>query len=290
MHYRSAYAPLSIRNKARHMLGAAVLSAATLCSAEALAEGEGWEPDTHRSGAGGEIYSWSSDLGLHSGFIGFANIGVTEEFYVDVFLPVALGVDTPGLVSERAGMGNPGAAFRYAPTNDIVRWWIGGGLAAPLNAVDDVDWQIETGFALSAMGGYQSYLWAPDSFPLFATGGADIRVHEYVSIQASLEPIVHIAVDDTRFRDAAELVLQNRVGAEFRHTETGLGGGLHFKPVWWATADGDNFQMSLEPHFAYTGETFFVRFGLLFALDRPLGPAFDDGKVFSQHAILGGSW
>jgi hypothetical protein len=265
-------------------------------SFDAYAQEDDWDPDTHRSGAGVELYPWSSDLGFHTAFIGFANIGVTEEFYIDVFLPFSAGIDGPGRNPERAGLGNPGAAFRYAPKMGIVRWWIGGGFAAPLASVDDADWNLENGFAAASMAFYQPYHWAEDFLPLYATGGADIRVHEYVSIQVSGEPIVLIEVDDTPIRDSVELVLQNRVGAEVRHPDTGLGGGLHFKVVYVPTEDdslygtADNFQASIEPHFAYTGESFFVRFGLLFALDRPLGPAFDDGRVFSQHAIIGGSW
>lgn len=276
-------------------LSACAAFSVALLTSDAMAQNDEWDPDTHRSGAGGEIYSWSSDLGLHSAFIGFANIGFgsDEQFFIDVWLPIAAGVDGPFPNPERAGMGNPGVAFRYAPTMGIVRWWIGGGLALPLNAVDDFDWQLETGFATSAMGFYDSYMYLPDSLPLFVTGGADIRVHEWVSVQIGGKAIIDIEVDDRGGRDGAELILQNRVGAEFRHTDTGLGGGLHFKPVLVPTERrffADNFQSSIEVHFAYTGEVFFVRFGALFALDRPLGPAFDDGRVFSQHAVLGGQW
>jgi hypothetical protein len=262
-------------------------------SAEAWAQRADWDPDTHRSGAGVELYPWASDLGFHTAFIGFANIEAVDTFFIDPSLPIAGAIASEPGEEARAGLGNPSVAFRYAPKHGMVRWWIGGGLAAPLNAVDEDDWNLAVFRASMAMGFYNHYLWAEDAFPTWFTWGVDIRPIDILSIQFSGEPIVYVDVDDGGVfgdNDDVELGLQNRFGVELRDPQTGVGGGAHFKFVYFPTVDGDNFQAALEPFFAYTGDVFFVRFGLLFALDEPLGPPFDDGKVFSQHATLGGSW
>jgi hypothetical protein len=273
---------------------AAAAALVSLGAASVAHAQDDWDPDTHRSGAGAELHEWGSDLGLHTGVVGFANIEAVDDFFIDVYLPFAFGID--GDDNARAGLGNPNVAFRYAPHMGIVRWWIGGGLGAPLNAVDDLDWQVETFAAAASMAAYNSYLWAADSFPVWLTWGVDIRVIDILSIQFSGEPILLVRVDDETFADDVELAIQNRIGAELRDDETGLGGGAHFKLVYVPTDEddvfyrADNAQVSLEPFFAWTGETFFVRFGLLFALDKPLGPPFKDNGVFAQHGTFGGSW
>lgn len=261
---------------------------------------ESWKPDTHRSGAGAEIFLWDTDaFGTNLPIIGFANIGFAEDLFIDVQVPFNTsfnGPDTFGLEeTTRAAIGNPAVAFRYAPTmgdDVVVRWFVGGGLVFPVGTInDDPDFLFALGSGFLTTTLYDGYLWALDALPMFATGGVDIRPVEWVSIQTELKIIPWIALDD---RNDSELYIQNRFGAEFRHPEIGIGGGLNFLLVADVTDDGlgrdDRAQVAMEPYFAYTNERFFTRLGLRQALDEPLGFAFDDGRVVSGHLTVGGSW
>jgi hypothetical protein len=260
---------------------------------EAQAQARDWKPDTHRSGAGAELYVWDQAFfGTNFPIIGFANIEAVETFFIDVYLPFTSA--TGGFPDDRAraGLGNPTVAFRYAPTHGIARWWIGGGIGAPLGAVDDDHWRLALGGAFITTALYDSHLWATDAVPGHVTGGVDVRAADFMSIQAEAKISPWIAIGR---REEIEVVLQNRFGLEFRHPRLGIGGGVHAKLVWFpreVPLVRDRAQLSLEPHFAYTNEVFFVRLGVLHALDGPLG-VFDDNEdfeVISGHLTLGGSW
>jgi len=268
----------------------------------AAQEGGDWKPDTHRSGAGAEIFVWDNDfVGTNFPIIGFANIGFLDEFFIDVQLPFNTSFDGPGIPERktRAAMGNPSVAFRYAPTHQgdavDVRWFVGGGLVLPVGSfTDDADYLFPLGTAFAATTFYDGYLWAVDAIPIYATGGVDIRITDWMSAQAEMKIVPWIPIDD---RNDAELFIQNRFGAEFRHPELGIGGGLDVLLVADLLDDSnllsgndDRAQVAMEPYFAYTNERFFLRLGLRQALDEPLGFAFDDGKVVSGHLTVGGSW
>jgi hypothetical protein len=266
------------------------------------AHAQEWEPDTHRSGAGADMTLWSAEfVGTITPVVGFGNFGVSENFYIDAYLPFAVWVDGPrfalggfgGGGENRATIGNPTIAFRYVDKAGIVRWFIGGGAGIPLTTVDDADMVFTDLSAIAAGAGYNAHYWLPDYLPLHATGGVDIRVVDPLSIQMAFEPMLFLELDAPG-GDAAEHAVQGRVGLEGR-ANNGIGGGFWLKSVWFVTdnASGtfrDNFQFALEPYFAYTGDAFFLRAGFLLALDEPYGFGFDTGGTFSGRLMLGGSW
>jgi hypothetical protein len=193
---------------------------------------------------------------------------------------------------EQAAIGNPSIQFRYAPKMGITRWWVGGGLGLPLAAIEpDRAWESALGAASASMAYYNLFLWTEEHMPIWATGGADIRVVDFMSVQVSGEPMVFINIDGGP--DGAEFALQTRGGVEFRHPRVGVGGGAHVKVFWNPTGDlvtpTDEAQFSVQPFFGYTGDVFFLRFGLLIAIDRPRSVA-DPNGVFSQELVLGGQW
>lgn len=276
---------------------AAALALATVTTGSVLAQRADWEPDTHRAGAGAEIYVWyasdflfGADFGTSVPVVGFVNIEATDDFFIDVYLPFASAV---GGDDTRVGLGNPTATFRYAPTHGVARWWLGGGISASMGAMDDRRWRDALSGAGVATALYDSHLWVVDAIPLHATGGVDIRVVDFMSLQAEAKVIPWLPIEDRR---RVELVLQNRLGVEFRHPTVGFGGGIHGKVVYIPTIEGgvfpvDRAQTALEPHFAYTHEFFFLRLGVVHALDAPLGILDDGGiDVISGHLTLGGSW
>ena len=151
-----------------------------LSSAEASAQGRDWVPDSHRSGAGLDAYfGYADDIAFVAPMVGFANIGVTEVFFIDVHLPWASAdLEAAGLTADPrfvAGLGHPGVTFRYAPRHGPIRWWIGGGLNAPMGRIEDNAWRGALGLASAATVVYDSQLWATGSLPVFLTWGIDGR-------------------------------------------------------------------------------------------------------------------
>lgn len=267
-------------------------------SSNAEAQRRDWDPDSHREGAGADIWLWALP---HADFLStapvfFLDVEPVDDFWIDVWMPwnMAVGDPYPG-DDIIGGVGNPSIQFRYGPKMGITRWWVGGGIGVPLAAIDDPnsEFHVANLYGAYSMGLYNSFLWF-DYLPLWATGGADIRVVDFMSVQISGEPMLFFDIDDD-YGDTVEFGLQTKAGVEFRDPGSGVGGGIHLKFFWLPTEgpDAGPFQASLHPFFAYTGDVFFLRFGLLFALDEPLGPFFDDDfgpHVFSQQLVLGGQW
>jgi hypothetical protein len=277
----------------RLALWVALVAALLAHSSNALAQKRDWDPDTHRQGAGADIWLWSLPDAefLSTAPLGFVNVEPIDDFWIDAWLPYNIVVGDP---NERAAFGNPSIQFRYGPKMGITRWWVGGGVGIPLASIDvDIDYSLALYAGAASMGFYNLFLWA-DYMPLWATGGVDIRVVDFMSIQLSGEPMLYFDIDDDH-ADAVEFALQTRAGVEFRDPGSGVGGGVHVKIFWWPTdnfVENDLFQFSLQPFFGYTGDVFFLRFALLMPFDEPLGPFFDDnaGSVFSQELVLGGQW
>ena len=270
------------------MMSVAAFAALNLASQDASAADD-WVPDSHQASVGGDIYLFSARrVGSSLPIIPFLHLDVAEDVMLDVQLPLGMYIDGVDIAGHHSGtrfsLGNPTAGVRYAPTADNIRWWVGGGLSLPFGANDDDAVQIANGAATVALGLYDSYLYAADAIPVYATGGIDVRLHELFSLQASMEPILLIPIDDRR---DSELFLQTSIGGEFRH-DSGFGAGMDFKLAWLATENRDNAQALLDPYVGYTADTFFARLGLLLALDEPLGFGFDRGKVTTVHATVGG--
>jgi hypothetical protein len=264
-------------------------------SSNAEAQRRDWDPDSHREAAGADIWLWALP---HADFfstapIFFLDVEPADDFWIDVWFPWNMAVGDPFFDDAVAGIGNPSIQFRYGPKMGITRWWIGGGIGLPMSEIDTYSWDNANLLGAESMGFYNSFLWV-DALPLWVTGGVDIRAVDFMSVQISGEPMLWFDVDDDD-PDTVEFALQTRAGVEFRDPGSGVGGGIHVKFFWWPTEgpDAGLFQAALHPFFAYTGDVFLLRFGLLFALDEPLGPFFDEGpdlNVFSQNLVVGGQW
>ena len=67
-----------------------------------------------------------------------------------------------------------------------------------------------------------------------------------------------------------------------------FGFGLRLALVIAATSDAsDNVQVSFEPFLKFDIDQGFIRVGLLMNLDRPLGFAFDEGRVWALRTTIG---
>ena len=88
--------------------------------------------------------------------------------------------------------------------------------------------------------------------------------------------------------DGAEFLYQGRLELEARG-DSGWGGGAAFRLVHAVSSDADdNTQSAFDLFGSYTTpEALFARFGMLVAVDQPLGAGFDTGKVLTFHGALG---
>jgi len=119
--------------------------------------------------------------------------------------------------------------------------------------------------------------------PLFATGGLEWQLQP-LFVRGSLEPLFFIPTDGGDLAVGS----QQRVEAELK-ANVGVGGGLALQAVTAFTDAADRAQTSAEAFFSYDdAEDFFLRLGVLLALDEPLGFGFDEGKVLTVHLKLGG--
>jgi hypothetical protein len=258
----------------------------------APSQAQEWRPLHDRSQAGADIYLWSArGFGTSVPIVGFFNFGLTDDIYLDVEAPFSSHFDG----DATAAGGNPWIGVHWADDlSKMVTLHLGGGAGVPIASIDEADWRRANARALFALALHDSHLWVSSFVPLYGDFGVEIDPTDWMYIRASLEPIFLVPIDVGRrgqFRgDEPEFVLQNTFEWEARHPDIGIGGGVAILPVWVPTEGGDNAQISAEPFFGYDNGTFFMRAGVRLALDRPLGFAFDRGRVATIHARVGGQW
>ncbi|WP_437957084.1 hypothetical protein WME76_37995 [Sorangium sp. So ce119] len=261
-----------------------------------------WHPPVHRSDAGVDLYMWSARYyGTSLATVPFVQFEPTPDLFINLQFPVALSIDSRrggvDLRSEsRAGLGNPTFALYYSDIDGKLTWYAGGRISLPLNAVDDVDWRWATSSAGWAMALYDAHLWATDTLPIGGFGGIEYRFGRPFVLRAggdlTFMPPLSDRVRNIGYLGSNDLdvVFQTKVEPEFQ-SRAGFGGGVSLRMVWVPTAPDvvDDAQVSLMPYFVYDSQkTFFMRAGLLLALDEPAGPAFDTGQVASLYLQFGG--
>lgn len=274
----------------------AIAAAVPLLAAPTEAQAQAWHPPVHRSDAGVDTYLWSArTYGTTLAAIPFIQFEPTPDLFINLRFPLALSINRYFFPEEktRAGLGNPMFTIYYSDISGKLTWYAGGRAGLPLGLVDDVDWRVATSSAMSAMALYDLHLWMPDTLPFGGLGGIEYRFARWFVLRAGgdLTFLPYIGSDvppAIRKADEFDVVFQTKVEPEFQ-SRAGFGGGVALMTAWYATADGDNAQVSLMPYFVYDSrKTFFMRAGALLALDEPLGPAFDRRKVASIYVQLGG--
>jgi hypothetical protein len=260
-----------------------------LAPSEACAE---WDPVMHRSDAGVEMYLWSArGIGTSTPVIPFFQVEPAPDLFLGFRFPVALTYYR----QFYAGLGNlPAFSIWYSDIAGKLTWYVGGRVAGPLGLIDDGGWRYATGTAAAAMGAYDLYLWAWDTLPFGALGGIEYRFADFFVLRAGGDLMFYpdFRGRGTRFAGTRggdfDVIFQTKVEPEFQ-SDIGVGGGLSVMAWVAPTWVGDYAQVLLLPYFAYDSQkTFFMRVGALLALDRPLGPAFDRGRVASIYLQLGG--
>jgi len=240
-------------------------------------------PITRRSAIGGDVYWWSARRsGSVIALVPFFHYEIVRNVYFDAQLPFApyFGPTTS------FGLGNPTAGAHYAASifEDRITFFIGGRASIPLASVDSRGWQNANAAAATGLVYYDTYLWAIDYFPFGATAGIEANPVDPLWLRATVDPTFYVPTRRVRHFEG---IIQNRFEAELQ-SAVGVGGGLGFQAVLEGIYPGDNAQFAAEPFFSFDNDKFFLRAGLLVALDRPLGFGFDRGKVATLHINIGG--
>ena len=131
----------------------------------------------------------------------------------------------------------------------------------------------------------------PETLALHPKGGVEVSAGRIFFYRGEIGTPIFIPLDggdgDFIFDTAHEFEV--RVGP-------GIGGGGRlslFADAGHAGDPGDHFQSAIEPYFVYEPfgrKGFFVRAGILLALDRPLGFAFDRNGLAAFRVAAGGKF
>ncbi|WP_437296432.1 hypothetical protein [Sorangium sp. So ce426] len=277
----------------------AVSAAAPLLAAPS--EARAWHPPVHRSDAGVDLYMWSARFyGTSLAAVPFVQFEPTPDLFINLKFPLALSFDGPGDAEDldrqsRAALGNPTFTIYYSDIARKLTWYAGGRAGLPLGAADGIDWHVARGYSALAMAWYDLHLWAANSLPVGGLGGIEYRFGRSFVLRAGGDLTFFIPVGDGVRRgfiddsDDLEAVFQAKVEPELQ-SRSGFGGGVALQTVWVpSSVYADRGQVSLLPYFVYDSQkSFFMRAGLLLALDEPLGPAFDRDRVASLYLQFGG--
>ncbi|AUX26748.1 hypothetical protein SOCEGT47_073180 [Sorangium cellulosum] len=285
----------------RWLLALALAASAAAPVLAAPAEALAWDPVVHRSDAGADLYLWSNRrLGTSLAAVPFIQFEPTPDLFINLKFPLALALDGPGDLEDprdqsRAGLGNPTFTLYYSDISGKLTWYAGGRAGLPLGMVDDYDWRWATAYGAAAMGYYDFHLWAADALPIGGLGGIEYRFARFFVLRAGGDLTFFVPMRDGLPRgtfdddDDLGVVLQGKVEPEFQ-SRAGFGGGVALQTVWAPSSIyDDQGQASLMPYFVYDSQkTFFMRAGLLFALDDPPGPAFGRRQATSLYLQFGG--
>ena len=258
----------------------------TLTAADAGAAD--FKPVMQSSTAQGDVYWWSAK-GTGSTLPGLFTLryGFSRNVFLDVEAGLAASINGPGDTS-RLGLANPTIGAHYADTIGKLTWFVGGRAAVPLGAVNNNDWHIATALAADSMAWWDLHLWAGYKLPVGAIGGIEYRIADPLVMRAELDPIFLFPVNTPAGQKGkVDFAYQGRFEIEAR-SGAGFGGGGAIQFVHIPTQDNNNFQSALEPFFSYDNGGFFMRAGVLCALNDPLGFCTDTHKVLSLHAMFGG--
>lgn len=256
---------------------------------------------TQGNRVGLEVDLWSASVNVFVFDISYFGLPITpvaqieliDNLYLDVELP--LGIGTLSFNDESAGgfaLGNPTLGAHYAaPINDMISFYAGGTVSVttlPDTGADDD--RTAAAFTTSVTRAfYDFHRYAPESIPIRARGGVEIRILPYLYYRGELNPVFYIPLGGS---EAAFFLEQgNEIEARM---PMGFGGGLRLQEVFPLVVDADadpttndpgsdKIQTALEPFVAYEPARpgVFARLGLLIALDDRLGFGFDSGKVLT---------
>lgn len=213
-------------------------------------------------------------------------VGTNME--LEGMLPVgaALGDNGATLV------GNPYAGLSYVDDGPAIRLKVGGGIAFPVLNSKNLD---ENDLNAVAAGlfprAYQSaWLWLPDSLSFVVPLHIEAPLGTPVFFMGDAAMYVAFPVRNTDVNDTNLFFeLAPGFGA---HVSDGVVLGARL-PLWMQatnTGGGDSDQVSLEPFIRFASNSVFFSVRFTMPIDKPLGFAFDTGRVWGFNLGLGGAF
>lgn len=180
--------------------------------------------------------------------------------------------------------GNPFLAGWYVLPLDDMHGRVGAGVAPPLASVPDDPTDATTAAlaydgALLANGLMNPWLWAPETLSFAIPGRLEKRIGGNILVGGDLAFAVLIPTGD---REGDTDVFMQSAG-EFGYAAGPGTFGARLQGGWIVTADGDNFQLSVEPFARFDFGRAFAQARFTLNLDEPGGFAFDDGRYWGLH-------
>lgn len=266
------------------------LGVAASASPARTAETEG----PRRIDLGADVRSWIGEsTGAVFPIVPFFHYEVIPSLFLD--LDLALAPQVGGAVSgvnearTRIGLGNPTLGVRYETPSAVGRtsWFAGARVGFPLAAFGDLESDWANDLASAAGCHLDFYRWVPELMPLVGTVGFEARPTRGLRLRLPVDAMLLIPTTDRRETKAG-------VAARFEmdgRSQAGVGGGGALQIVisnGFRTREEDHAQTAMEPYFIFDDDRFFARFGVLIALDRPLGFGIEEGGVIAANLHIGG--
>lgn len=238
---------------------------------------------------GADLYWWSAKFfGSTFALVPYLSYGLGERLFLDVKLPLSMNLGARD-DKLRAGLGNPTVGLHYAfVTSPSTTWYVGGRIGVPLASLaDDRDWSLSNTLGAFTTALYDLHLYTDNAVPIGVIGGVESRVAKNLFVRGDVQPTLYIRTREKGREDAVEVGYQLRGEGEVRGA-SGWGGGVAFTVVHLVTSSAeDNGQGAIDLFGSYAWGEMFARFGMLFAVDAPLGSGFDTGKVLTFHGGIG---
>ena len=201
-----------------------------------------------------------------------ASVPVARGAYVDVRLPLGFTTDK----TTNATLGNVMVGAHGVLAIGKTTWMsIGGGLGLPfLSGGTERDRGFGGSQVPNAFWNIHEYM--PSVVPLEARVSIEGEAGP-VTMRGEIAPVIMIPIGRN---DQIEVAIMHSVEAQVGHT---IGGGLRLQGVALPTfgdvyrnsaAEGDLYQLAMEPFFVVQQPRYFFRTGMMMPLDSTLGPPF----------------
>lgn len=251
-------------------------------------------PVARRTAVGADLrWWWTERGGSVFPMVPFIHYEIFPDLFIDgelAFAPQRGGLPIFGQepVSSRFGIGNPmlGAHYASSEEGEAKRWFAGLRLGIPLATLGDLHSDQANDLASAASAHLEFYRWVPELFPIVATVGFERRPSPGLRMRVPMDLMVLPPTSEIR---TFKLGLAARVEIEGQ-SSLGIGGGGALQVVvsnGFRTRRDDLMQTAFEPYFIYDNDRFFTRFGILFAIDNPLGPFIERGGVVATNFQIG---
>jgi hypothetical protein len=251
-------------------------------------------PVARRSAVGVDLRWWSSEnTGSVFPIEPFFHYEVIPDLFLDVdlaFAPqvggISFAADDPG---ARFGLGNPtvGAHYAASTAGEKMTWFAGLRVGLPLAQLGGLESDRANDLASAANAHGDFYRWVPELLPLVGRIGFEAQPRPGFWLRLPVDLMMLVPTTGRRELKGGMVTRFEMEG----QSKGGVGGGGALQFVisnGFRTRRDDLAQIAIEPYFVFDNDRVFVRFGLILAVDEPLGPAFFDGGVLATDLRIGG--